>query len=163
MGSGKTSVGKVLAENLNLPFIDLDAYIENAEQKTITEIFATEGQIRFRKKEHEHLNVLLNESQSVVLATGGGAPCYSGNMQTIIEATKNVFYLRISISELVKRLAPEKALRPLIARLSEEEMPEFFGKHLFERSGYYAQASHTIGCDGKSVKEISAEIERLLV
>ncbi len=163
MGSGKTTVGKVLAGNLNIPFIDLDTYIESVEKKTITELFDTEGQIGFRKKEHEHLNALLKNSQPMVLATGGGAPCYSGNMETILEASKNVFYLKVTIPELVTRLTPEKASRPLIAHLSEDEMPEFLGKHLFERSSYYIRANHTIACDDKSAEEISTEIEQLLV
>lgn len=163
MGSGKTTVGKVLAKKLGLPFFDLDDYIETTEGKTITEIFETEGQIRFRKKEHEHLNRLLNDIDEMVLATGGGAPCYSGNMKTILDATPNVFYLRVTIPELVNRLTPEKASRPLIVHLSETEMPEFLGKHLFERSHFYSKAHHTITCDGKSMEEISSEIEQLSI
>lgn len=163
MGSGKSTVGKILAANLDLPFIDLDAYIESVEKKAITEIFETEGQIRFRKKEHENLNALLVHQQAMVLATGGGAPCYSGNMETILGASPNVFYLRVSIPELVSRLVPEKASRPLIAHLSEAEMPEFLGKHLFERSNFYNRAHHTISCDGKSAEAISAEITKLLI
>ena len=163
MGSGKTTIGKVLAEKSGLPFFDLDAYIESAEEKTITELFETEGQIRFRKKEHEHLKMLMKDVDEMVLATGGGAPCYGDNMKTILEATPNVFYLSVTIPELVARLTPEKALRPLIAHLSEEEMPVFLGKHLFERNYFYSKAHHTIHCDGKSMEEISSEIKHLLV
>ena len=163
MGSGKTTIGKLLAEKLSLSFFDLDAYIESAEKMTIIEFFETEGQIRFRKKEYEHLNTLLKNEHSFVLATGGGAPCYSGNMSTILEGTPNVFYLGVSIPELVTRLVPEKETRPLIAHLNDDEMPEFLGKHLFERSHFYAQAHHTIACDGKSMEEIASEIETLLV
>ncbi len=163
MGSGKTTVGKVLAEKLGLPFTDLDAYIETVEKKTITNIFETEGQIHFRKIEHRYLGALLNDKDSIVLATGGGAPCYSGNMKTILEATPNVFYLSVSIPELVARLTPEKEGRPLIAHLDDDEMSGFLGKHLFERRNFYSEAHHTIACDGKSLEEISLEIERLLV
>lgn len=163
MGSGKTTVGQALAEKLSLPFFDLDNFIETNEEKTITELFETEGQISFRTKENKYLKELLNTEDNFVLATGGGAPCYSGNMRTIVDATTNVFYLSMSIPELVARLAPEKAKRPLIAHLNEEEMPEFLGKHLFERSHFYQQAHHTIACDGKSSEEIAAEIGTLLV
>ena len=163
MGSGKTTVGKVLAKKLGLPFFDLDDYIETTEGKTITEIFETEGQIRFRKKEHEHLKRLLNDIDEMVLATGGGAPCYSGNMKTILDATPNVFFLRVTIPELVSRLTSEKATRPLIAHLNETEMPEFLGKHLFERNYFYSKAHHTITCDGKSMEVICAEIEQLSI
>ncbi len=163
MGSGKTSVGKVLAEKLRLTFFDLDAFIETAEEKTISALFETEGQIRFRIKEHDHLNDLLKNEDNFVLATGGGAPCYSGNMKSILDATRNVFYLRVSIPELERRLAPEKAARPLIAHLSDNEMTSFLGKHLFERNNFYSEAHHTIACDGKSMEEIASEIEIGLV
>lgn len=163
MGSGKTTVGKALAEKVGVPFTDLDAYIEKAENKTISALFETEGHIRFRKKEHQHLHTLLEDRDSVVLATGGGAPCYSGNMKTILEASPNVFYLKLSIPALVQRLLPEKDKRPLIAHLKEEEMPEFLGKHLFERNNFYQQAHHIVTCDRKSVAEVTAEIEALLI
>lgn len=163
MGSGKSTVGAALAKKLNLPFFDLDTYIEKAEEQSITALFESEGQIGFRKKEHLHLSALLENEHNFVLATGGGAPCYGGNMKVIVEATPNVFYLRVSIPELVSRLAPEKAGRPLIAHLSEDEMPEFLGKHLFERSHFYAEAHYTIACDKKTTDEISSEIELALV
>lgn len=163
MGSGKTTVGKALAEKLGVDFFDLDTVIEEGEQCTITELFAAAGQIQFRKKEHQYLNELLDNKASMVLATGGGAPCYSGNMKTILEASPNVFYLRLSIPELVKRLAPNKAERPLIAHLEEAEMPEFLGKHLFERNNFYQEAYHTIACDGKIVEEVISEIQKRLV
>ena len=163
MGSGKTTIGKLLAKKLNLPFFDLDAFIENAEEKTITEIFDAEGEIGFRKKEHQYLSDLLKNEGDFVLATGGGAPCYSGNMKTILEATPNVFYLKVSIPELVARLMPEKEKRPLIAHLNDDDMPEFLGKHLFERSNFYLEAHQTIACDKKSMEEISSSIEELLV
>ncbi len=163
MGSGKTTVGKALAEKLGINFLDLDTVIEEGEQCTITELFETVGQIRFRKKEHYYLNELLDDKRPMVLATGGGAPCYSGNMKTILEASPNVFYLRLSIPELVKRLVPNKAERPLISHLDAAEMPEFLGKHLFERNNFYQEAHHTVGCDGKTVEEVTSEIQKLLV
>ena len=84
-------------------------------------------------------------------------------MKTILDATPNVFYLRVTIPELVNRLTPEKASRPLIVHLNQAEMPEFLGKHLFERSNFYSKAHHTIACDGKSMEEISSEIEQLSI
>ena len=163
MGSGKSTVGKQLSKLLNLPFIDLDTYIESKENKSIKSIFDDEGQIYFRKKEHLYLKELLASNQRTVIATGGGAPCYAGNMDVMLNASQNVFYLKISISELVSRLFPEKEKRPLISHLSKEEMPEFFGKHLFERNPFYAKAKHTIQCDSKSIEEITEEIQSYLV
>jgi len=163
MGSGKSVVGRKLAQSLNLPFIDLDTYIESKENRSIKSIFDNDGQIYFRKKEHLYLKELLTSNQRTVIATGGGAPCYAGNMDVMLKASQNVFYLKVSIGELVTRLFPEKEKRPLISHLSKEEMPEFFGKHLFERNPFYAQAKHTIICDSKSIEEIIEKIQRYLV
>ena len=163
MGSGKSIVGKILSEELSLPFIDLDEYIETQENKSIASVFADEGQLYFRKKEHMYLKELLASDNRTVIATGGGAPCYAGNMDLMLNASDYVFYLKVSISELVSRLVPEKKKRPLIAHLSEEEMPEFFGKHLFERNPFYSKAKHTMNCDSKSVEEIVNEMQKLLI
>ncbi len=163
MGSGKSTVGRVLSEKMGLLFVDLDEAIEEGEGKTIAALFKERGEITFRKIEHRYLTSILRENDNLVLATGGGAPCYSGNMQTILNATDHVFYLKLSINGLVERLAPQKSNRPLIAHLTKEEMPDFFGKHLFERNTFYNQANYTIVCDGKSVDDIVREIEGKLV
>lgn len=163
MGSGKSTIGLALSKKIKLSFYDLDEYIEKCEKKSITRIFKEDGEIHFRKKEHEYLQKLLNGNDKMVLATGGGAPCYAGNLDVMLKATPNVIYLKVSIMELVKRLYPCKSKRPLIAHLTKDAMPEFFGKHLFERNNIYSKANHTIDCDGKSVEKIITEIKALLV
>ena len=163
MGSGKSTVGKAIADKLNMSFVDLDTYIESREKMTISQLFEDKGQIYFRKVEHQYLQYLLDLDKAMVISTGGGAPCYAGNMNLILEASPNVIYLKLSINELIKRLYPEREKRPLIAHLTKEEMPEFFGKHLFERSPFYEKANQTVNCDGKSVSEITEEIEKFLV
>lgn len=163
MGSGKSTIGKLLAEKLELDFNDLDNYIENKSGTTIPEIFKEKGEIYFRKIEHDYLNEILENESRLVLATGGGTPCYSGNMHTMLERSNAVIYLKLSIPRLIDRLSKEKDERPLIAHLEDKELPEFIGKHLFERSPYYAMAEHTILCDDKSPAEIVTEIQRLLV
>jgi shikimate kinase len=163
MGSGKSTVGKVLSDRLHLRFIDQDRYIEEAEDQTIPEIFSTKGEIYFRKKEQFYLKEILDLHDNFVLATGGGTPCYGNNMQFILEATPNVFYLKLSIATLVERLFREKEDRPLIRHHSEEALPEFIGKHLFERNRFYSRANHTIHGDGNGVEAIADEILTLLV
>lgn len=162
MGSGKSAVGKNLARSLGVPFLDLDNYIEKELTTSIKEIFATKGELYFRKKEHECLQKLLQQEGSVVVGTGGGTPCYSGNMKFIVDTTPNVFYLKVSISGLVLRLQKEKEKRPLISDIPDEDLPEFIGKHLFERNPFYTMAHHTIICDGKTILEISEEIKALI-
>ncbi|MEL6974577.1 MAG: shikimate kinase [Bacteroidota bacterium] len=158
MASGKSTVGKQLASRLNLPFMDLDTVIETRTQQTIPELFEEKGEIFFRKEEHYALKAVLEEEEGYVLALGGGTPCYGNNMDLILEKATQSIYLQLSINSLVERLLHKKSSRPLVQHLNEEDLPEFIGKHLFERRQYYSKATHTIVCDGKSVEEIVEEI-----
>ena len=162
MGSGKTTVGKLLANDLGLSFLDLDTYIENSLKTTIPDIFSGMGEIFFRRKEHEYLKEILKNQNNFVLSTGGGTPCYSNNMDTILGDTENVFYLKVAIPGLVQRLIKEREDRPLVKNIPEEDLPEFIGKHMFERSHFYSKASHTIICDNKEPDTIVQEIKMLL-
>ncbi len=163
MGSGKSVVGKLLADTLELPFIDLDEYLESELQESISEIFSKKGEIYFRKKEHEYLQKVVHDNESLVLATGGGTPCYSGNMEFLLEKTSLVFYLQVSVPELANRLSKEKQHRPIISHISDETLPEYIAKHLFERNPFYMKANKIILCDGKSIVEVATEIKDHLV
>ncbi len=163
MGSGKTTIGKILAKELGIKFLDLDDYIEEKEGKAIKSIFSEKGEIYFRKVEFQYLKELLDSTEDFVLSTGGGTPCYGNSMESIVNASPNVFYIKVSILELVNRLSGQKATRPLIKNIDLEDLPEFIGKHLFERSFYYSKASHTIVGDKKSPQAIADEIKQALV
>ncbi|MEE9361286.1 MAG: shikimate kinase [Cellulophaga sp.] len=163
MGSGKSTIGKCLSKDLKINFLDLDAYIEESLGETVSTIFKDKGELFFRKKEHEYLQEILEEQDNFVLSTGGGTPCYGNNMETIAKYTGTSFYLKNSISELVDRLEKEKSTRPLIKHLLSEDLPEFIGKHLFERSYYYMQSNYTINASDKSIDAIVDEIKTLLV
>jgi len=160
MASGKSTIGKILAKKLNYTFIDLDDYIEEKENLTVPEIFKQKGEIYFRKLETNYLKELLSLSNNVVLSLGGGTPCYSNNMDSILQ-TENVtsIYLKASIENLVNKLENEKAKRPLVAHLkTKEDVTEFIGKHLFERSYFYNQAELVLTTDMKKKKDIIEEI-----
>ena len=163
MGSGKTSLGKLLAQELGLQFIDLDAYIETELGESIPSIFAKRGEIYFRKTEHSMLRKVLDEQDNFILSTGGGTPCYSGNMDLILENSDHSIYLQLTIPALVDRIKNEKEHRPLVKHLSTEDLPEFIGKHLFERSPFYARAKHVVACDGKDLDTLVEEAEALLL
>ena len=131
MGSGKSTVGKELAHALHVPFKDLDDYIIEKEGMSIKEIFQEKGEIYFRLQESRYLKELLHAKEDLVLALGGGAPCYADNMNAIKKEALSV-YLKASIPALCNRLGSEKEQRPLIAALNDAQLTEFIGKHLFE-------------------------------
>jgi shikimate kinase len=163
MGSGKSSVGQIVAQKLGIAFLDLDDVIAEKEGCSVAEIFKSKGEIYFRKKETEHLRKLLEGASDLVLALGGGTPCYSNNMELINSTTAISVYLKTSISSLFERLKSEKNERPLINHLkSDEDLVEFIGKHLFERQNYYRQAKQILTTDSKSIEVISDELIALL-
>ena len=163
MGSGKSTIAKLLAKETQNQAFDLDAIIENEQKNTIKEIFKDKGEVYFRKLESDTLNNFLNQQDHFILSLGGGTPCYGNNMQMINQPNTQVFYLNASVNELFKRLVSEKANRPLIASLTDEELKEFIVKHLFERNVFYQQAQHIISVDGKSPEAIASEIKPHLV
>jgi len=163
MGSGKSTIGKLLANKLQFRFIDLDQYIEKQEEDTIPNIFKNKGEIYFRKKEHQYLKEVLAFKKDVILSLGGGTPCFAGNMDIVKKVGASSIYLKLSIPTIVKRLAPEKAGRPLIAHIEkEEDLVEFIGKHLFERSYYYNQAERVISVDDETPEQITDLIFSML-
>ncbi|MEM6687035.1 MAG: shikimate kinase [Bacteroidota bacterium] len=162
MASGKSAVSQVLGKILNMPVLDLDRYIETKEGKTIPEIFETKGEIYFRMKEHSYLKEVLETKTATILSLGGGTPCYANNMELIHTYTTHTFYLQTSIPEIINRVKDEKANRPLISSIADEDLPEFIGKHLFERNVFYQQATHSIPTDKKTIASIVEEIKALL-
>lgn len=160
MASGKSTVGLCLAKKINFSFIDLDQYIEKKENMAISDIFLSRGEIYFRKIETKYLQELLSSKLNTVISLGGGTPCYGNNMNMIVnteEATS--IYLKATLKTLVERLIKEKDERPLIAHLNtEDELLEFVGKHLFERSNFYSQAKKTVNIDTKDIEEVVEEI-----
>jgi len=163
MGSGKSAIGKSLAELTSLPYIDLDDFIVESENSSIDQIFSLKGEIYFRRKEHHYLIELLNKPEQRIISLGGGTPCYDNNISLLKTEGIVSFYLKTSIGTLVNRLKSELEKRPILKRFSTtEELAEFIAKHLFERQFYYNQANFTILTDNKSVNRIVGEIAALL-
>ncbi|MDC1195612.1 shikimate kinase [Flavobacteriaceae bacterium] len=160
MGSGKSTVGQILAKNLDFNFLDLDHYIEQNQKVTISEIFKAKGEIVFRKLESEAVKHLCSQSDKLVLALGGGTPCYADTMSFLVQHPNVITVaLNISVKNLSERLVKEKASRPLIANIKDEDISEFIAKHLFERSFFYNQAEISIQTDSLSIAEIVATID----
>ena len=160
MGSGKSSIGKILAKKLNYNLIDLDDYIEEKENASVTKIFKNKGEVYFRKKEAEYLEQLLKLKENTILSVGGGTPCYGNNMDLILNTEQAIsLYLKGSLAYLSKKLFKKKAKRPLIAHIASEAlMTEFLAKHLIERSQYYEKAKIHISTDNKEKIEIVEDI-----
>lgn len=157
MGSGKSHISKILSEKLNFKLIDLDKEISRRNKMTIPEIFEQKGEIYFRKLERETLEELLATQENTVLSLGGGTPVYYNNMEIINHNSKSVF-LRASIGTLSERLSKQKEKRPLIANISDENLPEFIAKHLFERNEFYSKAQFSINTDLREPEDIVNEI-----
>ena len=138
MGSGKTHWGKILAERLDAPFLDLDDFIEKNEGKTISEIFVESGENGFRILERENL-LRLAALPPTVVATGGGTPCFFNNIRWMRKHGTTI-YLKTSPEILFERLKNERAQRPLLKNLSEAELKNFIQKRLEEREPFYRQA-----------------------
>ena len=157
MGSGKTLVSKELSILNNFKIFDLDTEISKQNNRSITEIFKEKGEIFFRKTEKEVLEKILSSEKNIILSLGGGTPCYYNNIDRINEKTISVF-LKTNVNTLAQRLLSEKDKRPLIQNISNEDLPEFIAKHLFERNPFYNQAKITINTDNLSAREIAEEI-----
>ena len=164
MGSGKSSVGKALAASIGYNFFDLDSQIEFIEEKSISKIFYEKGEIYFRKRENLILKELMTSETNVVLAAGGGTPCYGDSMDFLLRQEETItIYLKASLSFLTDRLFQEKLNRPLIAHIDTKEiLMDFIRKHLFERSYYYNQASLKIDVENVSVAELVKKITMAL-
>src|SRR5947207_14326757 len=100
-GSGKTTLGKALARSLGLSFVDLDLEIEKSEGMLIPEIFKTKKEDYFRKAEAAQLKHWSLSDREFVMATGGGAPCFFDNLETIKAAGRS-FFLDVPASEIAE-------------------------------------------------------------
>lgn len=139
MASGKTITGKQLAECLNRPFIDLDQHIEARAGMSISEIFAQHGEPAFRKMEHEALTDCIKGAPSVI-ATGGGTPTDVENMR-LMKLAGVVVYLEVPLAVLVERLLADRAQRPILSGLNDDQVADFISHHLESRTAAYGQAN----------------------
>ena len=145
MGSGKSHWLKQMAKWNKSVGYDLDALIEMNEEKTITEIFDEDGEAYFRKVESKILR-WFKEKKKYIVATGGGTACAQENMDWM-KKEGIVIWLDESVDVLVKRLSTEKANRPLIAHLSDQELAAFLEQKLVERHPFYKQADYRLTSD----------------
>lgn len=152
MGSGKSTLGRNLASELECSFIDMDKFIEEKYLKSISAIFAEEGEEAFRIKEREAL-IELTTFQNIVIGTGGGAPFFYNNME-VMNQSGTTIYLNVSLDELTRRLQNAQSERPLLKDKSETELRAFIQEAMSWRLEFYERATHTVAGDNVTAKDI---------
>lgn len=151
MGVGKTTIGKRLASSLEVPFLDLDHWIESQEGMTVQEIFDVKGEKYFRALEKEW--VLQENKSSGVYALGGGTPCNQDHINALL-SQGICLYLQMSSKALSSRLAQSKSERPLIAAIKHnpEALQSFVEEKLKERRVFYEKAPLIFNCHGMNAE-----------
>jgi len=151
MGSGKSTVGALLARRLGWEFVDLDALVETRAGCAIAEVFAARGEGVFRALESECLREVA-ERASVVIASGGGTPVVDANRWFFDAAGTVVFHLSVSLNEALARTSGD-ASRPLLVRGTAEV------RRLYEtRLPRYRRLGIDVATDGVAPEDVAAEI-----
>ena len=142
MGAGKTTIGKILAKDLGIPFYDLDWYIETRMRKKVKQIFDERGEEGFRIIEKNMLHEVA-EFEDVVVACGGGTPCFFDNMEYLV-GQGDVVYLRGTPDVLFRHLKMGKGVRPLLLGKSDDELLEYIKENVEKREEFYMKANHIV-------------------
>lgn len=160
MGSGKTTLGKAYARAMQLQFIDLDWYIEERFHKTVQELFEERKEDGFREIERNMLHEVA-EFEDVIIACGGGTPCFFDNIEYMNGKGETVF-LDASPEVLFRRLKIAKSKRPLLMDKSDEELMDVIQNALRIRIPFYSQAKYVFNAESLEDKEqISCSVQRL--
>jgi len=155
MGSGKTTVGKRIAQELGFPFVDSDDVVASVAGKSVRDMFAQDGEAVFRRCESDAIkSVLVGRQSSVVLATGGGAVISSENRSLISEQASNVVWLDASVDDLVVR-TKQSAARPLLDGDAAATLQSLSS----QRSAWYEEvATVRIDTRGKTVAKVCSAV-----
>ena len=145
MGSGKSTLGRALSDASGLDFIDLDTYIERRFHSNIRDIFATKGEQEFRNIERRML-LEVSQFENVIIACGGGTPCFFDNIDVMNQAGTTVF-LDASHWRLLERLKVGRRRRPLIASKTDQELSDYITEALNARLPHYTKAKETFSAD----------------
>ncbi|WP_019036093.1 shikimate kinase [Prevotella amnii] len=164
MGAGKTTIGKVLSDEMNIPFYDLDWYIEARMHRNIKQLFEERGEEGFRKIEQAMLHEVA-ENENVIIACGGGTPCFFDNMDYMNRQGTTV-YLKAIPEVLYAHLKMGKTIRPLLLGKTEEEIGQLIVRQVAERESYYLKAKYVLNINllnsaGK-IKEAVYNLRELL-
>ena len=154
MGSGKSSVGRVLAKELNTYFIDTDNLIENFENKTIPEIFEKEGEEAFRAKERYCFNWIKNSVKNTIISVGGGFPVFVPE----IKEAGAVIYLKVPFEEILKRMSKEEIQkRPLFHDIQKAKELYLKRDKIYEKLADFIIENRDLDLSVKKIKELACK------
>lgn len=157
MGAGKSTIGAALAHQLGYNWVDTDQLIELQQQQSIASIFAEKGETHFRQLEKNLLAQDLANKTQLVVATGGGMPCFFDNLATMQQQGITI-YLDVQPAILAQRLWQQKAQRPIIAACSTfDELLYSIEQRLAQRQVYYTQAQYRIDAE-QNIEQIIVAI-----
>jgi len=145
MGSGKSTLGKRFAKTVGYSFVDIDSMIINRTNLVVAQIFEKYGENYFREMEKICL-LEISKMQNIVVATGGGLPCFFNNME-IMNNTGDTVYLKTSVDELFNRLQVNRLKRPLLRDKSDIELRKYIQEMLTKREPIYSQCKHILTSD----------------
>ena len=158
-GSGKTTLGKQLADHLQCKFIDLDHEIERRQGKSISDIFNSQGEGNFRIMEREALHEIAGEQGSFVMATGGGTPCYHFNMDTMNDHGVTI-YLDVSPGDLAIRVMDAGVEnRPIFKSYDHQDLIQEIRDMKEIRDEFYHQAQIKIKDNQITTQMIVSHLE----
>ena len=164
MGAGKTTLGRALSREMQVSFIDLDWYIEERFHKTVRQLFEERGEDGFREIEKKMLHEVA-EFENVIVATGGGTPCFFDNMD-YMNACGDAVFLDVDKDVLFRRLRIAKQQRPLLAEKTDDELRAFIDTALEKRLPYYRTARYVISGneleDRSQIKRTVESFKKLL-
>ena len=143
MGAGKSTLGKALAHELQVPFVDLDQFIEAQTKQTIRQIFADRGEEGFRILERDMLHQVTEEMQDFVISCGGGTPCFFDNMDYMNQHGQTLL-LDVPIDVLFRRLKHGTRKRPVLRDKTDDDLRQFIIQNLQNRMPYYSQSCYQV-------------------
>lgn len=143
-GSGKSRMAKFISSVTDLSYKDLDDEIERTEGKSIKEIFKNHGETYFRNKETKILKNIIEKDKNLIIATGGGTPCFNHNIDLINKSGLSIF-LNTSLDVIVERIS-RKNKRPLFKNKDVEETVK---KMFQERIKFYSKSRHHVTKNNK--------------
>lgn len=152
MACGKSTIAKQLSDKYNIPHIDTDAVIEEAEGMSITEIFNTKGKDYFRQVETRVLNEIIYVNEPCIVSCGGGTPLYNNNIDLMNNNGISV-YIKCSANTIVNRLSlSEIEKRPLLRNKTKIELPSIIDAEIKKREEIYNKANIIINYESINIK-----------